>query len=95
MWRTILATILVSIWFASIGAANDLMVNPSDRIPRAPIGHRQPTRSDLIAPKSAFNGTVGANLRSKADNRADVLDQEIMEENEQIDRKISGICRGC
>ena len=42
MWRTILATILVSIWFASIGAANDLMVNPSDRIPRAPIGHRQP-----------------------------------------------------
>jgi hypothetical protein len=95
MWRTSLTIIVFSISFASIGTANDLMVNPSDRIPRAPIGHRQPTRSDLIAPKSAFDGTVGANLRNSADNQADVLDQQIMEENKQIDRKISEICRGC
>jgi hypothetical protein len=103
MRRTILAATFLSISFVSTGVAKDpdsfsdsLMVSPSDDIPRAPIGHRQPTPSDLVAPKSAFDGTVGANLRkSDSDQQIDAIDREIMEENKEVDRKISGICRGC
>jgi hypothetical protein len=76
--------------------SDGLMVRPSDHIPRAPIGHRQPTPSDLVALKPAFDGTVGTNLRrSDSDRQIDTVDRETMEENKDVDRKISGICRGC
>jgi len=67
MWRTILTAIFLSISFVAAGVAKDpdalsdnLMVSPSYHIPRAPIGHRQPTSTDLVAPKPASGGTVGA-----------------------------------
>jgi hypothetical protein len=100
--RTILTALLLSIALVSNCVAKDpalplsgLMVDPSDPIPRAPIGHRQPTPSDLGASRPASD-TVGANLRkSESDRQVDDVDQKIMEESKEVDRKISGICRGC
>lgn len=99
MWRPILIATLFSILSVSTGVARDpnsfndgLMVSPSDPIPRAPIGHRQPTQNDLVAPRSAFDGAVGANLgKSNSDQQIDAVDREIMEENKEADRKVSGI----
>jgi hypothetical protein len=103
MWRTILTALLLSISLVSNGVAEDrtapyggLMVEPSDKIPRAPIGHRQPTPRDLTAPNAASDNTVGSNLRkSDSDEQVDAIDREIMEEGKEVDRKINGICRGC
>ena len=68
----------------------------ADPIPRAPIGLRQPTPSDLVAPKPVFDGTVGVNSRSSdADKQIDAIDQQIIEENKEVDRMINKICRGC
>jgi hypothetical protein len=93
----------LSISFTSAGVAKDpapliggMMADPSDHIPRAPIGHRLPPPSDLVVPKPAFDGTVGANLHgSDTDGNIDTLDREIMQENKEIDRTISEIFRGC
>ena len=99
MWRTTLTVAFLCISLVSNGIAKEagcfscgLMVSPSDQIPRAPIGHRQPTPSDFV-PDQTFDGTVGSNLW-KPDVDPE-LDREIIEENRVVDRKISGICRGC
>jgi hypothetical protein len=99
MWRTTSAAVFLSISLVSNGMARGpdwlscgLMVSPSDQIPRAPIGHRQPIPSNLV-PTQTFDGTLGASLRkSRVDPK---IDREIFDENKVVDRKISGICRGC
>ena len=102
MWRSTLMATLFFISCVSTGVAKDpgliggLMADPSDPIPRAPIGHRQPTPRDLVTQKPAVDGTVGANPRSSdADKQIDAIDRQTMEENKEVDRMISGICQGC
>jgi hypothetical protein len=103
MWRAILAATFFCISTISVGVAREpdffiggLMADPSEHIPRAPIGHHQPTPRDLVGQKPADSRTVGSNLRgSDGDQQIDFIDREIMEENKEVDRKIGGICRGC
>jgi hypothetical protein len=54
-------------------------IRSSHNIPKAPVGHRQPTPRDLSATKrSDDNGLLG-----------DAADDEV------LDSKIKSICRGC
>jgi hypothetical protein len=72
------------------------MADRSEHIPRAPIGHHQPTLRDRVGQIPPDKRTVGDNLRgSGGDQRTDFIDREIMEENKEVDQKIGGICRGC
>jgi hypothetical protein len=103
MWRTTLTATFLCISSISVGVAKEptlllgcLMADPSESIPRAPIGHHQPTPGDVVGQKPADNCSVGGNVRgSDADQQTDFIDREIMEENKEVDRKIGGICRGC
>jgi hypothetical protein len=103
MWRTTLTATFLCISSSSFGVAKEpnpligsLMADPSEHIPRAPIGHHQPTPRDLVGQRPADSPTVGDNLRgSGVDRQIDFIDREIMEENKEVDREIGGICRGC
>jgi hypothetical protein len=103
MWRTTLTTTFLCISSISVGVAKEpdllaggLMADPSEHVPRAPIGHHQPTLRDLVGQKPANERTVGADpRRPDVDQQIDFLDREIVEENKEVDRKIGGICRGC
>jgi hypothetical protein len=103
MWRTILTATFLCVSPISVGVAKEpdlliggLLADPSEHIPRAPIGHRQPTPRDFVGQEPADNRTVGNNLRgSGIDQQTDFIDREIMEENKEVDRKIGGICRRC
>jgi hypothetical protein len=57
----------------------DQTVKPSHNIPKAPVGHRQPSPRDISAAKG--NDDIGL-LGEDADDKA-------------LDRKIKSICRGC
>lgn len=103
MWRTTLTAAFLCITSISVGVAKEpnlliggLMADPSEHIPRAPIGHHQPTPRDLAGQKPANNRAIGDNLRgSDVGQKIDFIDREIMEENKEVDRKIGKICRGC
>ncbi len=55
------------------------MSRSSGGIPQAPVGHRQPTQSDVSAAEAKDKQGL---LGSDADDKA-------------LDRKIKSICRGC
>ena len=54
--------------------------NRTQTHPRAPVGHRHPTRNDL-----KNNNQFGETSRT----------QEINKQNRPLDRALKGICRGC
>ena len=68
---------------AALGQGNtptrEQAIKSSHNIPKAPVGHRQPTPRDLSATKgSVDNGLLGDDADDKA-----------------LDSKIKNICRGC
>jgi hypothetical protein len=50
------------------------------RYEQAPVGHRQPTQSDVAGDDQFDEGDLG---------------KEIDKENRRLDRELEGICRGC
>jgi hypothetical protein len=82
-----LLTAIASISFfccaAALGQGNtptrEQAVKSSHNIPKAPVGHRQPTPRDLSATKGSDDSGL---LFDDADDKA-------------LDKKIKSICRGC
>ena len=68
---------------AALGQGNtptrEQAIKSSHNIPKAPVGHRQPTPRDLSATKGSDDSGL---LGDDADDKA-------------LDRKIKSICRGC
>ena len=77
---------IVAMWLAAgltmlaAGVGNHARAIDADRVPSAPTGHRQPTARDVPAkPTPPQNSAEAAKKK---------MDQD-------LERKLKGICRGC
>jgi hypothetical protein len=59
---------------------NEAKAIDADRVPPAPVGHRQPTARDVPA--------TAATPQNSAEDAMKKMDQD-------LDRKMKNICRGC